>query len=159
MIRYQLGCANDHSFETWFRDSATFDTQVEDGLLACPVCGTDRVTKSIMAPAVVGGAIRREVETEARRDVEASPAPAQSETAIVDDRHRAVRAALRELRAKILAEGENVGTRFPDEARRMHEGDIPARQIHGQATTQEARELLEDGILVLPVPLLPEELN
>ena len=149
MIRYQLGCANDHSFETWFRDSASFDTQVDAGLLACPVCGTDRVAKSIMAPAVVGASARRDVEV----------VPAQADASILDDRQRAVRSALRELRAKILSGGEDVGTRFPDEARRMHEGDIPTRRIHGQATPQEARGLLEDGILVLPVPLLPEELN
>ena len=159
MIRYQLGCANDHSFESWFRDSAAFDVQVERALLSCPVCGTDRVAKSIMAPAVVGGSARRDAETEARQAVEVLPQRGQPDAAILDDRHREVRAALRELRTKILANGENVGARFPDEARRMHDGDIPHRQIHGHATAQEARELLGDGILVLPVPLLPEELN
>lgn len=159
MIRYQLGCANAHGFESWFRDSAAFDTQVGGGLLSCPVCGTDRVAKSIMAPAVVGTAMRRDAGDEPRREVEVLPPREQADAAIVDDRHRAVRAALRELRSKILSGGEDVGARFPDEARRMHDGDIPHRQIHGQATVQEARGLLEDGILVLPVPLLPEELN
>ena len=151
MIRYQLGCANDHSFESWFRDSASYDAQVDGTLLACPVCGTDRVTKSIMAPAVVGASTRRDVETAPLRDPADIP--------ILDDRQRAVRTALRELRTKILSGGEDVGTRFPDEARRMHDGDIPTRQIHGQATAREARGLLDDGILVLPVPMLPEELN
>ena len=157
MIRYRLDCANDHNFESWFRDSAAFDMQVGGGLLSCPTCGTIEVAKSIMAPAVVGGTARREVEP--RRDVDAYQPRAQTDEAIRDDRHRAVRAALRELRTKILSETEDVGTRFPEEARRIHEGDVPARQIHGQATAHEARELLEDGILVLPVPLLPEQLN
>ena len=159
MIRYQLGCANDHSFESWFRDSAAFDAQVDGSLLSCPVCGTDSVTKSIMAPAVVGAAGRRDVGSVAGQTIEVPPTRDEADTAILDDRHRAVRTALRELRAKILSGGEDVGPRFPDEARRMHEGDTPARQIYGQATPQEARGLLEDGILVLPVPVLPEELN
>ena len=151
MIRYQLACANDHRFESWFRDSASFDAQVDDGLLSCPACGTDRVAKSIMAPAVVGASTRR--------DVAAEPPCAQAGAPILDDRHLAVRAALRELRTKMLAHGEDVGSRFSEQARQMHDGDIPTRPIHGQATPQEARGLIEDGIPVLPVPLLPEELN
>jgi hypothetical protein len=152
MIRYQLACANDHHFESWFRDSSSFDTQVDAGLLSCPACGTDRVAKSIMAPAVVGAAGRREI-------VAREQPGARGPVALLDDRQQALRAALRELRSKILAQGEDVGSRFPEQARQMHDGEIPTRPIHGQATPQEARGLLEDGIPILPIPVLPEELN
>ena len=154
MIRYQLGCPNDHRFETWFRDSAAFDEQVERKLLACPACGSGEVTKSIMAPAVVGASGRHEV-------VEALPAPTPppSDGALLDPRRRAMRAALSAMRTKILSEGHDVGTRFPEEARQMHDGAIPHRPIHGQATPVEARELIEEGIMILPIPAPPEELN
>jgi hypothetical protein len=152
MIRYQLACANDHQFESWFRDSSSFDTQVNAGLLSCPACGTDRVAKSIMAPAVVGAVGRREIVA---RDQPGAPAA----VALLDDRQQALRAALRELRTQILAQGEDVGSRFPEQARQMHDGEIPARPIRGEATPQEARGLIEDGIPILPIPMLPEELN
>ena len=154
MILYQLGCSNDHSFESWFRDSAAFDDQVAHGLLSCPVCGSGGVSKSIMAPAVVGGSTKRE----ARQDLEPAAA-GDGDGMLLDAKHRAIRAALRAIRSKILAEGHDVGTRFPEEARLMHEGAIPPLPIHGQATPDEARGLLEDGIMILPIPVVPEELN
>jgi len=152
MILYQLGCTNDHSFESWFRDSAAFDHQVARGLLSCPVCGSGGVSKSIMAPAVVGASGKRE----AQKDIE--PVAAR-DGMLLDAKHQAIRAALRAIRSKILAEGHDVGTRFPEEARLMHEGAIPVQPIHGQATPDEARGLLEDGIMILPIPTVPEELN
>ena len=147
MIRYQLGCDNDHHFESWFRDSAAFDAQVGGGLLSCPACGSVRVAKSIMAPAVVGASARRAIAVDPPGG------------AILDGRQREIRAALRVLRSKILSEGQDVGTRFPEEARQMHDGAVPVRPIHGQATPDEARGLLDDGIMILPIPALPEELN
>ena len=153
MILYQLGCSNDHRFESWFRDSVAFDEQVKRGLLACPVCGVCAVTKSIMAPAVFGASARREV-------IEAAPvAVSPGESPLLDPRRRAMRAALGDLREKILSGGQDVGARFPDEARRMHDGGIPFRPIHGRATPDEARGLIEDGIMILPIPELPEGLN
>ena len=153
MILYRLGCANDHSFESWFRDSAAFDDQVARDLLACPICGSADVAKSIMAPAVVGASAKR-IGPPAPAD-----APAGREGALLDAKHRAVRAAMRAMRTKILAEGRDVGTSFPEEARQMHEGTIPVRPIHGQATPDEARGLIDDGIMILPIPSVPEELN
>ena len=155
MIRYQLGCPNDHQFETWFRDSAAFDEQLSRGLLACPACGSVEVAKSIMAPAVVGSSARREIVAVPPP----GPMPPQGEGALLDPRRRAMRAALSAVRAKILSEGHDVGARFPEEARQMHDGAIPARPIHGRATPDEARDLIEDGIMILPIPAPPEELN
>ena len=152
MIRYRLGCAEDHRFETWFRDSAAFDEQVERGLLACPVCGTSEVTKSIMAPAVVGAGKGA-----------ATSVPSASEPGrpgpLLDPRQRMMREAVRAMRDKIMAEGHDVGKSFPKEARDMHEGAVPMRPIRGEATPDEARGLLEDGIMILPIPPAPEELN
>ncbi len=78
---------------------------------------------------------------------------------LLDERPGAARAMLKAWRAAVLAAGHDVGERFPEEARRMHDGDVPARPIHGKATPDEARDLLEDGIMILPLPSLPEELN
>ena len=102
------------------------------------------------------------VGTSARRDVvESLPAtlPPPPDIALLDPRRRAMRAALGALRTKILSEGHDVGTRFPDQARQMHDGAIPVQPIHGQATPDEARGLIEDGIMILPIPELPEGLN
>lgn len=152
MIRYQLACDAGHGFESWFRDSQAYDEQAEAGLLACPVCQSARVGKAIMAPAVLAGVcapVAREVT---------SPA-AETPVALLDESTQAARALLKAVREKILAEAQDVGDAFATEARRIHEGEAPARQIHGVATLAETRELLEDGIRVLPVPVVPDELN
>ena len=158
MIRYQLGCTADHRFESWFRDSAAFDEQVGDGLLSCPVCGTSEVAKSIMAPAVMGAG---KVSTKGvPADLpESPPSPGSMPGPLLDPRQQAVRATMRAMREKIMSERHDVGTRFPQEARDMHEGSTPMRPIRGEATLDEARSLLEDGIMVMPIPPAPEELN
>ncbi len=165
MILYQLACVAEHRFETWFRHSEAYDDQVERGLLSCPVCGSGQVTKSIMAPAVVVGSGKRVPADMPPQNMLVPTGPPQFPAAdpatgpLLDDRHRAIRAAMRAVRDKILSEGQNVGPRFPEEARSMHEGAIPVRPIHGQATRDEAKSLIEDGIMILPVPVVPEELN
>lgn len=152
MILYKLSCDADHRFESWFRDSAGYDDQMTRGLLTCPVCRSPHVVKTIMAPAVVGGR-GQGVSTEPR---ETNPSPGVS---LLDEKRKEMRAFLKGVRDKILSEGHNVGARFPDQARRMHDGEIPRRPIHGEATPNEARGLLDDGIMILPIPILPEELN
>ena len=81
------------------------------------------------------------------------------EVTLLDERRTELRRLARALRDKIMAETQDVGLRFPDEARRMHEGEIPHREIRGQATIDEARSLLEDGVMILPLPGAPDELN
>ena len=147
MIRYALACEAGHRFETWFRDSSAFDAQVGHGLVACPTCRSTVVAKTIMAPAVVSG-----------RAIAAPPVAAELPK-LLDERQLAARSLVKAYRDKVLAEGEDVGTRFPEEARRMHDGDIPTKSIYGEASREEAVSLLQDGILVLPLPALPEELN
>ena len=145
MIKYALACADGHEFESWFPDSAAYETQVRRGFVACPVCGSVRVGKAIMAPAIAG---RRE-----RAPEEAAPALPVP----VPDPQALLRARLREMRRHIEANTENVGPRFPEQARQMHEGDIEHRPIMGQASPEEARALIEDGIAIMPVPVFPDD--
>ncbi len=142
MIHYALVCAEGHEFDSWFRDSDSFDAQAEKGLIACPFCQTTQVTKAVMAPHISRGALRCE------------PGPD-----LLDERHAQLRQMIRELQATIVAATEDVGERFPDEARAIHEGDAAERPIRGRASLQEAKALIEDGIEILPIPGLPNEGN
>lgn len=144
MIRYNLACDAGHRFDSWFRDSETYDAQALSELVVCPCCGSNHVCKAIMAPAVVGA-----------RALSAGPT---NET-VADDRSREMRALLRQIRDRVIAEGHDVGADFAMEARRIHDGLAPARQIYGQASLEEARELVDDGVGVLPLPIVPDELN
>ena len=144
MIKYALGCAEGHAFDSWFPDSAAYEKQRKRGFVACPECGSTRVDKAIMAPAVVGGE---------RTAVEAGP------EIVVDDRHRRAREFFLRMRREIEANTDDVGAKFPQVVRAIHLGEEPERAIRGRATVEEARSLVEDGIGVLPLPMLEDELN
>src|SRR5579871_2395548 len=136
MIKYALVCDNAHEFESWFPDSAAYDSQAKRGMVACPECGSIHSSKAIMAPSIA----RRDRQAQ-DRPVPAAPAkppadgPPQS-VALIDERQKMLRAMMRELRAKIMENTDDVGSRFPEQARRMHEGDIPARSIRGEASLE-----------------------
>ena len=151
MIRYSLACEAAHSFESWFRDGAAYDEQRERGLLTCPVCGSIKVEKAIMAPQV------------ARKDREAAPPTSEAATpapvALLTPEQTQLRAKLRELRELMTQNSDNVGDKFAQEARRMHFGEIEHRPIHGEANREEVSALLDDGIEVMPLPGLPEDRN
>lgn len=132
MIRYALVCDDGHDFDGWFRDSATFESQASRGLVACPYCGSLRISRGVMAPHVA-----RAGEVDATK----------------------LRAALREMRDRMIAGSEDVGDRFPDEARRIEDGEAEPRAIRGRATFEEAKALLDDGIEILPIPVLPGDAN
>ena len=148
MIKYALACEKGHEFESWFPDAAAYDEQARRGLVACPECGSNRVAKAIMAPAVVGAA-----------HAHAAPAEAPAEVALLDRRQRALREAVRALRREIETNTDDVGIKFAEVARSMHAGETPERAIRGQATGAEIEALLEDGVDVLPVPAAPDEFN
>jgi hypothetical protein len=158
MIRFALHCGRDHSFEGWFKDGQTFERQAGEGDIACPVCGDRSVRKAMMAPAVVRSSGPRAVgATEAAP----RPAPEQLPAQVPREAPDHVKAAmvvamLRQVRAHVEKNFENVGDRFPDEARRIHHGEAEARDIFGKATLAEARELHEEGIPVRPLPEVPE---
>lgn len=129
MIRYTLRCAADHHFESWFQSAAAFDALSEAAQLACPDCGDRRIGKAVMAPRVA-------------TDHAPHPRPTPAQIAA--------------FRKVIEANSEDVGRRFAARARAMHLGDEPDRPIRGQATADEARSLLEDGIAILPLPGVPK---
>jgi hypothetical protein len=145
MIKYALGCAEGHAFDSWFPDSAAYDKQRKRGFVACPECGSTRVDKAIMAPAVVGG--------DRAVTVEASPGIS------IDDPRRRAREFYLRMRREIEANTDDVGAKFPDVARAIHLGDEPERAIRGRASLAEAKSLLEDGVAVMPLPMLEDELN
>ncbi|MEA2980245.1 MAG: hypothetical protein QOF09_2068 [Alphaproteobacteria bacterium] len=159
MIRYSLICEKKHDFEIWFKNSADYDGQAKRGLVTCPVCGSPKVEKALMAPSLGRGA-RKGISAPA--DVAPPPeAPAQNKTpvAMVSPQEREFRAKLKELRDHLTKNAENVGGKFPEEARKMHYGEKEHRSIYGEASPQEAKDLLEEGVELHPLPVLPDERN
>ena len=156
MIRYDLRCEKGHAFESWFQSSGAYDSQVKRKLVNCPNCGSVKVEKAIMAPRIVGKSKNRPAPAEA-------PAPdAGSETTaplMMAPQEAELRAKLKELRDHVTKNADNVGESFPTEARKMHYGDIEHRPIYGEATPDEARSLIDEGIEVTPLPVLPGDRN
>jgi hypothetical protein len=156
MILYRLRCKKGHEFEAWFASGAAFDRQEKRGQLSCPNCGTSAVSKALMAPSIT----KRARRSRARPPEEkvARPAPAKPEMQRLAA-HSELASAMRKLRAEIEAKSEYVGPRFPEEARKIHYEEVPARGIHGEATPEEAKALKEEGIEFYPLPVLPEDQN
>jgi hypothetical protein len=142
MIRYALLCEHDHDFEGWFGSSDDYDDQHARGLMACPVCGSHAVRKAMMAPAVTG--------------VKSLP-----ETAPAQMREMMMQAALA-VRQHVEENFDYVGERFAEEARAMHNGQIEERGIYGEASREEVKALVEDGVPVAPLAPKPprkQEIN
>jgi hypothetical protein len=147
MIKFTLSCERGHEFESWFPDGAAYESQTRRGLVVCPECNSQQVRKAPMAPAVLG----------ARRPERGEEAP--KPVALLDEKQVELRAAVTALRRMIEARTDDVGPKFPEVARAIHAGDEPERAIRGRATPAEARALLEEGVGVLPLPMLPEDAN
>jgi hypothetical protein len=130
MILFDLRCAGGHEFEGWFRDGAAYERQVAADEVACPICGDTGVSKRLMAPAVARG-----------------------------DTERAGQAlkALRAIQRHVERNFENVGQGFAEEARRIHHGEADARNIYGEATTEQAKKLEDEGVPFGVLPRLPQE--
>lgn len=162
MIRYALACDRGHGFESWFRDSAGFEEQARLGLVSCPLCGSTSVAKQIMSPSVAR--TDRDLPEPPAAPLEPAethgpPAPAGGPMVALGERERAFRALLKAVREHVTANAEHVGPRFAEEARRMHDGLSDFRAIYGEASTEEARALAEEGIEAYPLPILPEDRN
>ncbi len=166
MIRYALVCEREHSFESWFQNSAAYDKQVKRGLVTCPVCNSAKVSKALMAPRLSG------VKKRARAappempatDMPATDTPAvapatSAPVAMMSPQEREFRAKLKELREHIVKNADNVGQKFPEEARKMHYGEAEHRSIYGEASPEQAKELHEEGIEFHALPVLPDERN
>jgi hypothetical protein len=162
MIRYALRCERDHTFESWFQNSAAYDKQSKRGLITCPVCNSAKIEKTIMAPRL------------ARADVPEPPppipappppaaaphaAPGKSPVAIMGAQERELRQKLKELREHVTKNANYVGAKFPEEARKIHYGEIEHRSIYGEASPEEAKALREEGIEFHPLPTLPDDQN
>ncbi len=164
MIRYALTCDNGHEFESWFAGSDAYDMQAERGLVTCPHCSSAKVSKAIMAPALSlrgkGQSAAGNSEPEAVGTQASSmnlPSYATGPVALIDEKQQAIRAKIRELHKTLTETSDNMGENFAREARAIHDGDAPRRSIFGEATIAEARELLEEGIPILPLPSLPDD--
>jgi hypothetical protein len=159
MIRYTLVCDREHNFESWFANSAAYDKQAKRGLVTCPICGSSKVDKAIMAPRLA----RSGKPIDVPPAPPAAPVPAPADTpapvAMMSPQEREFRGKLKELRDHLTRNAENVGRKFPDEARKMHYGEIEHRSIYGEASPQEAKDLHEEGIEFHPLPVLPDEHN
>lgn len=131
MIRFHLKCEHDHEFESWFQSGAAFDKLVTAGMITCTACGSTKVAKTIMAPAV------------STSSQITAPKPDE--------------AAIAALRAQVESNSDYVGDTFAKEARDMHDGVTPERAIYGQANLAEAKKLVDDGIPVVPLPFMPRK--
>ncbi len=163
MIRYSLHCDRGHTFESWFQSSSAYESQEKRKLVNCPVCGSARVERAIMAPQIVSKKGRGGQADIPGSDVPAPAQPAEvtapGSTPLLMAQERELRAKLKELRDHIVKNADNVGERFPNEARKMHYGDIEHRPIYGEATPEEARSLIDEGVEVSPLPVLPDDRN
>jgi hypothetical protein len=145
MIRYDLICDKGHEFDGWFSDSAAYDKQAKRGLVECVHCGSCKIEKQLMAPGIAAKS-NRKAETSQRMT-----------TAPADPRMQAMVQMMREFRSHVEKNAENVGGNFAEEARKIHYNEAEKRGIYGSATPDEARELIEEGIEVAPLPVLPED--
>lgn len=166
MIRYSLQCDKGHAFEGWFRSSDDYDRQRKRRLVTCPSCGATKVTKAIMAPNVVTSekaktSRRKKVrEVAAVQQATAPPAEAPSQSLAISPEQRELVRRMRVLRDEMLKSSDYVGPKFAEEARRLHgQEQTPERGIHGEASPDEVKSLIEDGIDVLPIPVLPDDTN
>lgn len=141
MIRFSLACDHGHSFEAWFRNNEDYDSQQERGFVECPHCGSTKVTKALMAPAV--STSRKQEKTE---------------LAMNEAQKRAM-AELRALSKRIRENADYVGDRFAEEARKIHFGEVEPRGIYGEATLDEAKSLADDGVSFMPIPVFPDDRN
>jgi hypothetical protein len=169
MIRYALACANGHEFESWFANSAAFDKQKKRGLVTCPLCGSAKVDKAIMAPRLA----RSDAEKIAPPTPQPPSAPAlpqqapalpavppgKSAVAMTSPQERELRQKLKELRDHVTKNAQYVGQQFPEEARKMHYGEIEHRSIYGEASPEDAKALHDEGIEFHPLPVLPDDHN
>ena len=165
MIKYSLQCEHNHLFEGWFRNSDDCEAQRLAGHLQCPICGSSEISKSLMAPSVTG---TRSQNAQANRPVPAVPsgegsklpaAPEQQVATVNDEGQRKLYEMMRSFREHVVANSDYVGDQFAEEARKIHFKETEARGIYGEASVEDVKGLVEDGIECLPLPGLPEDQN
>lgn len=140
MIVIDVKCSKGHVFEGWFKDNASFDEQVEADAIVCPECGDTDVARALMAPNL--GGMRKGKDEAAPNAAMAPKDPALNEYV----------EALYELKKHVEENSDYVGDKFPEEARKIHYGEEEPRSIHGEATPEEAEELVEEGVDFQRIP-------
>lgn len=141
MIRFSLHCEHGHDFEGWFRSNDDFDTQRKRGFVECPECGSAKIEKALMAPAV-------------------STSRKQEKIALaMGEAQKQAMAQLKVLSEKMRENADYVGDKFAEEARKIHFGETDPRGIYGEATPDEAKSLAEDGVEFMPIPVFPDDRN
>lgn len=143
MIKFSLICDQEHGFEIWFGSSDEYDKQKKRKLLSCPSCGSSKIQKALMRPSV---------STARKKDQ-------MMQISNVQKAQKELMEKVRQLRDEVVKNGENVGQRFPEEARKIHYGEAEARGIFGSASVEDAKELIDEGIEVMPLPVLPDDQN
>ena len=141
MIRFSLICDRDHEFEAWFRNNDDFDRQKKRGFVDCPTCGSKKVGKALMAPAVSTGRSQEKIAL------------------AMNEAQKNAMAEMKALSEKMRENADYVGDKFAEEARKIHFGETEARGIYGEATLDEAKSLAEDGVGFMPIPVFPEDRN
>jgi hypothetical protein len=141
LIRFSLHCDHEHEFEAWFRNNDDFDTQKKRGFVECPACGSKKVEKALMAPSVSTGRKKEKIAL------------------AMGEAQKQAMAQLKALSEKMRENADYVGDKFADEARKIHFGETEARGIYGEATPEEAKGLVEDGVEFMPIPVFPDDRN
>jgi hypothetical protein len=141
MIRFSLSCDHDHDFDGWFRNNDDFDKQRKRGLVSCPVCNSPKVEKALMAPSVQTGRKREKVALGMNAE------------------QKKMIGKLKELTDKLKENADYVGDKFAEEARKIHFGETDPRGIYGEASQKDVKELLEDGVGIMPLPTVPDDTN
>lgn len=141
MILYSLTCENDHSFEAWFKDSAAFDAQAARKRVLCPHCQSAKVEKAPMAPAISKGAAAPQKRPAGQPQIAGNDPKLQE--------------LLAKVRAHVEENFDYVGDKFPEEVRRIHYGESEERGIYGEASPEDTKELIDEGIEVTPLPIVP----
>jgi len=141
MIHFTLLCEQEHEFEGWFRNNEDFEAQTARNLVSCPVCGSLKVGKALMAPSV-------------------STSRAKEKIAVgMGEAQRKIIEQMRELSRKVRENADYVGDKFAEEARKIHFGETDPRGIYGEASREEVTSLVEEGIEIMPLPVFPEDRN
>lgn len=144
MIKFSLICDQAHEFDSWFANSGAFETQSARALIACPVCNSVQISKAVMAPFVAA---------KTRLEKTSSGKPESGAEIDLNEGHSLkLRSAVQALRAHVVQNATDVGTGFPEEARKQHFGEVETKPIYGQASAAEVAELLEEGVSILPLP-------
>jgi hypothetical protein len=147
MIHYDLICDKGHEFDGWFSDSASYDKQANSGLVGCTHCGITKIQKQIMSPGIPSKSNKK-----SENAVRMTAGP-------VDPRAAAMMQMMRDYRKHVETNAENVGNNFAEEARKIHYKESEERGIYGHTSSEEAAALIDEGIEIHPIPVLPEDGN